>query len=531
MRLNALFRVRLLSLKSSLTGANRSNRKRSKAQLIGFGVLMLYTFGYFAFMLYTIFDGLAGPFSAMGLGVIYFALAALMAFALMFVGSVFSAKAQLYEATDNDLLLSMPVKPGEVLLSRMLLLLIMNLLFDLIVAGPAMLAWFLTTGFSPGSFLCGFAVLFLLLPLLSLALTSVFGLLLHRISARVRNQSLLTVALSLAFLAVYFVAISRMNIWITHLAADPTPLANAVGGVAPLVWLGRACVGGDFLALGGLTLLTAALLLAVWIFLERSFIKTATAKHSAAKIKYVEKSVDAVSPDRALLRREWKHFAASPSYILNCALGVIMVPIAAIYLLVKRSSLAPLLSAPGIGEFLPLLILLGLCFLASMCTITAPSISLEGKSIGLLQSLPVTPRQVLLAKLRLHLLIAVPPMLLCSAIFLWLFKPSLPIAVCSVLLPSSCVLFTGLLGLFENLRHPNFDWVNETQAVKTGMAIIVTIFGTMGLVIVPFLVFLIWGDQIPSAALVGGFLALVLLLCLLLWRWLCTRGEEKFKAL
>ena len=170
MRLKALFRVRLLSLKSSLTGANRSNRKRSKAQLLGFGVLMLYTFGYFAFMLFTTFDTLAEPFSAMGLGVIYFALAALMAFALMFVGSVFSAKAQLYEATDNDLLLSMPIKPGEVLLSRMLLLLVMNLLFGTVVSAPAMAAWGQAAGFSVGSFICCFFVLFVLLPLIALRL-------------------------------------------------------------------------------------------------------------------------------------------------------------------------------------------------------------------------------------------------------------------------------------------------------------------------------------------------------------------------
>ena len=531
MRLKALFRVRLASLKSSLTGANRSTRKRSRAQIIGFAVLMLYTFGYFAFMMYTTFDTLAGPFSAAGLGAIYFALASLMAFALMFVGSVFSAKAQLYEATDNDLLLSMPVKPGEVLLSRMLLLLVMNLLFDLIVSGPAMVAWFLAADFSVGSFLCCFAVLFILLPLLSLALSSVFGFLLHLISARVRNQSLLTVALSLAFLALYFFAISRMNIWITGLAADPAPLANAVGGVLPLVWLGRACVGGDLIALGALTLITAALLLAVWVVLERSFVRTATDKRGTAKIKYVEKRVDAVSPDRALLRREWKHFAASPSYILNSALGVILLPVAAVVLIFKREALQPLLAMPGLGEFMPLLLLLALCFASSMCTLTAPSISLEGKSLWLLQSLPVSPRQVLRAKLKLHLLIAVPPMLLCSAILIALIRPPMPIAVCCLLLPPACVLFTGLLGLFENLRHPNLDWINETQAVKTGMAVAVTAFGTMGVMMLPLLAVVLLGDRVSPPAIAVGLLLLLLLLCLLLWRWLRTRGEALFRAL
>ena len=531
MTLKALFRVRLLGLKASLTGASRSNKKQSTGKLVLFSLLMLYTFGYFVFFLFEIFSQIAGPFAMLGYGVIYFGLAAIMAFALMFVGSVFMAKTQLYEATDNDLLLSMPIKPGDVLLSRMLTLLLMDLGLGLVVAGPAIVAWNLATGLALKSLIPCLIVFLVLLPLLTLMMSALFGWLLHLASARVRNQSMLTLVLSLGFLAAYFVAISKMNIWLADLAKDPTPLAGALGGVAPLVWIGRACADGDLPALGGLTLGMAAITLLGWVLLERSFLRTATDKRGAAKIKYVEKSVDAVSPQRALLRREWKRFLASPSYILNSALGCFMIPVALVFLIIKRGELAPILSTPGLGEFIPLLMLLGLCFMSCICTITAPSISLEGKSLWLLKSLPVTPRQALRAKLGLHLLIAVPPMLLSSAVFLWLLRPALPIAVCSVLLPLACVLFSGLFGLFENLRHPFFDWVNETQAVKTGMAVAVTIFGTMGLVMLPIPVFLFLGDKVPPAAIAAGFLALVLLLDLLLWRWLRTRGEKRFLAL
>ena len=454
-----------------------------------------------------------------------------MSFCLMFIGSVFTSKTQLYEATDNDLLLSMPLKPGEVLLSRMLMLLLLDLGFGLIVSGPALVAWVQAVGFDAGSFFPALFVLFVLLPLLTLMISALFGWLLHLASGRVRNQSMLTLVLSLAFLAVYFVAISRMNEWIAAVVRDPTPLVGALSGVAPLLWIGRACAEGNLAALGGMTLLVAAISLLGWIALERSFLRTATDKRGAARIKYVEKSVDAISPDRALLRREGKHLLASASYILNCALGAILAPVAGVFLVIKRNELLPLLSVPGLGEYLPLLMLLGLCFMSSICTLTAPSISIEGKSIWLLQSLPVTPRQVLNAKLRLHLLVGLPPMLLCSAIFVVLFRPDPLLAVCFFLLPAACVLFTGLFGLFENLRHPNFDWVNETQAVKTGMSIMATIFGTMGLVMLPLPVVLIWGDTIPLRALAPGFLAVVLLLCLLLWRWLRTRGEKRFADL
>lgn len=531
MTLKALLRVRLLGIKASLTGANRSNKKRSRASIIGFSVLMLYSFGYFVFMMYMIFSQLAEPFAMLGYGAVYFAMAAIMSFCLMFIGSVFTSKAQLYEAKDNDLLLSMPIKPGEVLLSRMLTLLLIDLGLGLVVSGPAIFAWAQVVGFDLAWFIPCLIVLIVLLPLFTLLVAALFGWLLHLVSARVRNQSLLTVGLSLAFLAVYFVAISRMNIWLTEIVKDPSPLVGALSGFAPPIWIGRACAEGNLPALGGLVLGTAALALLGWILLSRGFLHAATDNRGAAKIKYVEKRVNAVSPDRALLRRELKHLGSSPAYIMNCALGAIMAPVAAVFLIVKRDSFLPLLAMPGLGEYLPLMMLLGLCFLSAMCTLTGPSISIEGKSMWLLKSLPVTPRQALSAKLRMHLLVGLPPMLLCSVIFIVLLRPEPLTAVCCFLLPAACMLFVGLFGLFENLRHPNFDWVNETQAVKTGMSMFAVIFGTMALVMLPIPVVLIWGDRIPVSLLAPGFLALVLLLDLLLWRWLRTRGEKRFLEL
>ena len=50
---------------------------------------------------------------------------------------MFTAKAQLFEARDNELLLSMPIKPSAILASRMVSLLLLNLGFELLVAIPA----------------------------------------------------------------------------------------------------------------------------------------------------------------------------------------------------------------------------------------------------------------------------------------------------------------------------------------------------------------------------------------------------------
>ena len=57
---------------------------------------------------------------------------------------------------------------------------------------------------------------------------------------------------------------------------------------------------------------------------------------------------------------------------------------------------------------MPLLICAVLGFLVSSTCISTPSVSLEGKSIWILKSLPLAPRQILLAKLRFHNVLVVP---------------------------------------------------------------------------------------------------------------------------
>lgn len=58
----------------------------------------------------------------MGLTWLYFAMAGTMALALSMLGSVFMTQAQLYDAKDNERLLSMPIPPKYILLTRIAML-------------------------------------------------------------------------------------------------------------------------------------------------------------------------------------------------------------------------------------------------------------------------------------------------------------------------------------------------------------------------------------------------------------------------
>lgn len=522
--LKALFSVRLEALKGWLTGSVRTQKTQSRGKLAGFTFLMLFSFAALGTMFWRVFSVIAEPFHMAGLDWLYFAMAALMEFALMFIGSVFTAKAQLYEARDNDLLLSMPIKPSHILLSRMFMLWVIAFVLGMVTAVPGLLVWLGMGAFSGAGLAAYLLVFVLLLPLLTLAVSALFGWLLSVASGWFGNKSLVTVLLSLLFLGLYMYWAFRMNELISALAQNPGEVAGALGTVALLCWIGLAAASGDMMALLKIALVVLGVFALVYLALEKTFLKTATDKRGAAKKKYVEREEKAVTPKRALFRRELSRFLSSPAYMLNCGLGAIVALIGAAVLLIKRDALFSLPVYSLLAPVLQLMLIVGLCFCAATILITAPSVSLESKNLWIAQSLPVNTREILKAKLKLHNCIALPPVILASAVCAAVMRPELPLLVCQIAVPAVFCVFTGLLGLFENLRHPNFDWTNETQAVKSGVSVLFTMLIAWGLLLVPVLFYVFFGD-VASAELVAlGFLAVTVLMSLLLYRWIMNRG-------
>ena len=84
----------------------------------------------------------------------------------------------------------------------------------------------------------------------------------------------------------------------------------------------------------GIVTVTQAALLALTLWgIARSFLKIATATGSVKKVRFEHRAVRAQSVQRALFGKELRRFTASPNYMLNCGLGILMLPVAGIVLL------------------------------------------------------------------------------------------------------------------------------------------------------------------------------------------------------
>ena len=532
--LKTLLKLRLAAVLGWLTGMGRKKSRPARSpvlRVILMGLLLIYVVGCFCFLFLMWFDTFAQAWAGTELDWLYFAMYALTGFALMFFFSIFTAKEQLFEAKDNDLLLSMPLTPGSILLSRLTGLAVINLLFELPLALPVAAAWMRSASLSGTGWLA-LILTTLLLPLFALAFSALFGWALAAVSRHVRRKALFSTVFSLAFLALYFYFYSKVNRAVEQLADNGAAAAERLSAARPLYWLGQAIARGDLKYL----LLTAVLLLLpfllVCLLLSRTFFATVTARPSAPRVEYKAGSMQTASPEQALFRRELSAFTASSSYMVNAGLGVVLLAVGAAALPFLKDKLYGAVSTANAPEGLLLpLLLLAVCAVICTVTITAASVSVEGGSLWIAQSLPVSSWQVLQAKLQLQQRLTLPPALLAGASVAWLTRPEAPALAACFLLPAAFVLFQARLGLIANLRHPNLNWTSESQAVKNGASIIITMLLGWGLLLL--ISALTYGASL-LLPLGWGLLIVAGLLLAAAWlaqRWLMRRGAAIYADL
>ena len=534
--LKALLKKQFLELNSFYFQNRKTGKNRSKAGVVGMVVLYLVLFVYLAVVFFMLANTLASVLIPMNYGWLYYAMMCLISMAFGVIGSVFTTYTGLYHARDNELLLSMPIPPYRILLVRMLGVYAMGMLYTCIIMVPSIVAGQLA---APGAWpLIAQILLTLLLGLVVLALTCFLGWIVALIAARLKNKSFITVIVTLALLAVYYVGYFRLNTFLREILEHAEVLDRAIRRLYPLYVFGRAAEGDGVSLLVFAAIALALTALCAWI-LSRSFIRIVTMKRGdgAKKADYRTKTVQKASgASAALLRRELKRFTSSSAYMLNCGLGLILLLAAAAAAVIKRGALRTALAGiaenmPGLVPALPVLLCGAVILLAAMNPISAPSVSLEGKTLWLLQSLPVRTADVLNAKLRLHLYLCAGPTVLCAAALAWVFELDFALAIYAVILSLLATMLFAELGLALNLLRPSLSWTNETVPIKQSMPVFVVIFGGWALAGLVIGLYFLLRRFCSMQYYLLGCIVVFAVLDRLLNGWLMHRGVERFRAL
>jgi len=537
----SLIKINLTAMFSGMFRRSRGRKKLKPVTAILIGILAVYTVGALGLSVGAMFYGLCAPLFDSGAGWFYFALAGIFEFALCFIGSIFMVQTQIFSARDNELLLSMPIKPSAILSGRLSTLLIIEYVFEALILIPVFLVLIITGYISaiPALGIVFYFAAAVLLPLLSLAAGCLVGWLIALASSRMRRKNIPTLVLSILFLLLYFWGYTKMMSNINALMSSGAEIAEAVRrAVFPAYHLGVSIMDGSLISFMIFAVCAIVPFIIMCTLLSVSFVKLTTAGRGARRITYREKTSRVSGARGALLRREILHLWSQPMYILNAAFPSIAT-LVLIGVLIARPVLVLGMFDPLAGGALSGLIDPGiagavvLTALAVMNFVSAPSISLEGKNLWIAKSLPVQARDVLLSKAWMHIVVCGIPSLAAGIVCIAVIPLSgFAQTVIMLVTPASAILMMALLGVALNLLFPRFDWINPIQPVKQGLSGMLSMFGGMALVVVLALayVFLLHGALSPEVYMLlctAAFIAV----SAVLYIWLTGTGSRRFEML
>ncbi len=445
---------------------------------------------------------------------------------IVLLTTIFKVKGTIFGFRDYDMVMSLPVSTGGIVASRVILLYGLNLMFVLMLMVPMMVAYGILAQPEFSFYLLG-GIATLFLPLVPIILASVLGTLVTYVATRFRHTNMVSIIISIAVL-VAIIGLSFTTGGSDQKLVDISrSLAEQTNATYPLAELyTKAVCNYDLIAFAQFLLISLVAFVAYTYIVSKVFRKMNSVVMAGTKrANYKLGELRTSSPLKALYIKEIKRYFSSSLYILNTGIGIILLTIGSIALIFI--DLDKLIENPQAVTMLwkGMPVFLSFCIMMS-CT-TMASISLEGRNLWIIKSLPVPTKTIFHSKILVNLTILAPALI--DAMLVGIFKGmGLSTALLMILVTIVCSLFTSLFGLLVNLKFPNFTWTSEVLVIKQSAATIITIFTGMGVAALQ-AAFLVFIKSYTPAYLV--YIGLLVLIDLLLYKALMSYGTKRFLTL
>lgn len=459
-----------------------------------------------------------------------------------------------YFSRDLELLVPLPFRPVEVMVSKFGVILVNEYLTVAPIVIPVLAVHGILSKARP-SYWAGAAAIYLLLPIIPLAIAALLTVGMMRLVNLSRKKDVMivigSVILIAAAMALQFAlgrsAGERMGPeGFAEFFASPNSLLARVGGAfPPCVWATRALaeVGtapglsqlGLFVGLS--LLLFAGILVASERLFYRGLIglgEVSGRRRSLSRAEMSRRVSSGRRPVRAIFAREWRIMNRTPIFLLNGVLTAVMLPL--IFVVMSKMD-------PGSGGdtavFLRFLtssssayLVLGAAAFMVVCGClngTASSaFSREGGQFWLSKVIPVSPREQVLAKFAHSYIVALLGFAAGAAVLFLTLGLSASACLVAALLALTAGVGLTAAGMIIDLARPLLDWISPTKAIKQNLNVLFGFFADMGVLAVVYgIVRLLMKAGLREASLIASVLAaLALISAALLWSLLRFAGRR-----
>ncbi|MCT8977401.1 transporter [Clostridium sp. CX1] len=433
----------------------------------------------------------------------------------IFFFGIFYSLNVLYFGNDIENLLPLPFKPSEILGAKFTVALFYEYLTELILLLPLLIVYGIKSDAGIVYYLNS-AIIFLLLPIMPLAISSVLNMILMSFTNIGRHRDKLKILggiIAMFFAIGLNIGMQRIGVssrnpekMLQMITAGNNSLLEASNKMFPgTAIVTKALIYNSSLqGLVNMFLFAGITLVVILLFVmlgEKLYfrgvvgISETSSKRRELSSKELAKQIVKKTSLNALTKKELRLLFRTPVYFMNCILMNFLWPVFMLIpaftqpeMLVELRNTSEFIKDPSIISMVIGISLAASIFLASTNGITSTAISREGQNIFISKYLPTSYKTQITAKLLSGIImgtISVIIMIL-AAVLLIRIPLYLPFVVLVSSLPG--IIFSSLVGILIDLNFPKLTWDNEVKAVKQNFNVIINlVLGMIGGALVAFL--------------------------------------------
>ena len=460
------------------------------------------------------------------------------------VEGIYKSSSLLFNCRDDDLLFSLPIKKRTILFVRILKFYIFELVFNSLFLLPVIISYIRWAEKIECIYFLTSTIMLIMLPIIPIVISCIIGAIISSLSSKFKYKNLTQIIISMIFiLGIMYLSYNIENIF-NYLVNHATSINDLItkiyypaGVYAKLVTSFNIIDLIIFVLINISVFVISIFLLSKFYFKINSRLKkVATSKKTSTKFLNIKLR----SKNEALIRKELNTFFKTPVFIINAGFALVLFIVLVIIISIKFDSVLSLIISNDSGfglskniimNNLPILIFVLISSASYMTSITNSLISLEGKNINILKSLPVSVKTILLSKIYSCMILTTPILLIGDIILFIKFKISIIESILLIVLSILIPLVSHFIGLIINLKYPKLDAENSSEVVKQSVSSFMSVIIGMILLIATVLIITKIIGVIESSLILASATLLYLIIDFILYLYLTKKSVKDFNDL
>lgn len=529
------------SMTSDMSIFKIKTKKNSKLSSI---LIPLFLAFYFMFMIWAGANGMFEKLAPMHIQYVLLALFAFVISIMTLIEGIYKTSSLIFNCKDDQLLLSLPIKKRTVLFLRIFKFYIFELIFNSMFLLPVMIAYIRWGENLNWTYYLTSIIMLLFLPIIPIILSCIIGVISSSVTSRFKYKNAVQIITSLVFIIVIMAISFNMDKYIEYLLKHATSINDLITKIYyPAGIYSKLVVDFNIVDLLAFIIINI-IIFTISIFILSKFYfkinsrlkKVITSKTNNNKELIIKSNNSYIS----LIKKELNIFFKTPVFIINAGFALVLFIIIVIIISLKFDSFLPILISKDTGMGLEkniiinnisIIIFMLIALTSFMTSITNSVISLEGRNINILKSLPIKIKDILMSKIYSGLVLTTPVLLIGDIILFIRFKIKLLEAILLLILSILIPLVSHFIGLIVNLKYPKLDAENSSEVVKQSVSSFLSVtIGMVLLMITMGIILKVIGKIKPLTILLSSII-IFLFIDTILYLYLTKRSIKDFEKL